>query len=115
MINNRRRGLTGALLACEGCFVQALEGSPESVSAAFGQISTDARHYDIRIIKSDRTDRREFDGWAMCAKALSPDDTAIVEALEDKPAFDPLALDETSALTLLHKVRDIQAKNIAFI
>jgi hypothetical protein len=63
--NNKRLGVTGALLVTEGWFVQALEGDESVVRGLYERISGDPRHEDVTVIESAPVDRRVFSRWAM--------------------------------------------------
>lgn len=62
---NTARGVTGALLATEGRFVQVLEGERDDVKAVFERISGDSRHGEIEILSSQFSDRPRFKEWSM--------------------------------------------------
>lgn len=62
---NSARGVTGALLATEGRFVQVLEGERDEVTAIFDRISRDSRHGDIEILSSQYSDQPRFKEWSM--------------------------------------------------
>ena len=63
--NNKRLGVTGALLLTESWFVQALEGDESVVRGLYERISEDPRHEDVTVIESAPVDRRVFSRWAM--------------------------------------------------
>ena len=64
-VNNRRAGVTGALLFGADCFAQALEGPVDDVTATFERIQCDPRHRDTVILQAGPVERREFGGWSM--------------------------------------------------
>jgi hypothetical protein len=63
--NNRRLGLTGALLYRGGRFVQMLEGPDEQVRARFDIIAADPRHRSVQIISEKAIAARQFPEWTM--------------------------------------------------
>jgi Sensors of blue-light using FAD len=101
-------GLTGALLACDGWFLQTLEGSKARVGEAFTRITRDKRHQGIRVLYRGAIPGRRFSGWSMCGRCMSPTDAAIVRILEDQTSFDPAALTPPRALALLGAVQRLQ-------
>ncbi|MES2723253.1 MAG: BLUF domain-containing protein [Pseudomonadota bacterium] len=103
-------GVSGALLACDKWFVQALEGDRLTVGEVYNLICSDRRHRETTVIKAGPIERRSFDGWSMCGQTLSPTDDAIIRTLETRKAFDPASLSVTSALKLLEVVRNLQTK-----
>ncbi len=66
--NNRRDGITGLLYADGTRFLQALEGSPDRVEAAFARIRTDPRHRAIVVLSRRAIDAREFGAWDMAQR-----------------------------------------------
>jgi hypothetical protein len=112
-VNNSRKGVTGALLACDDWFVQILEGRRIDVGTIFEPISRDADHCDIAIIASGPSAERRFASWNMCASTLSPTDKAIVEVLEASGKFDARKLDAAAAMKLLFAVSRLQTVDTA--
>jgi len=105
---NERARVTGALLFCDGWYLQALEGNRYDVEAIYDSISKDERHDSIRLLRASPAPAREFAQWSMCGSALSPNDALIVRGLERTDGFDPSRLTEHSALSLLTAVCDRQ-------
>lgn len=63
--NNRRDGLTGALICRHDIYLQLLEGPAALVTAAFARIIGDDRHLDVSEINSTDVDERLFPQWDM--------------------------------------------------
>jgi hypothetical protein len=63
--NNRRDGITGALLFTAGCFAQALEGPAHAVEGAFERIQLDERHAEVTVLDADTAATRLFPDWSM--------------------------------------------------
>jgi hypothetical protein len=63
--NNRRDGLTGALICRHDIYLQLLEGPADAVVATFARIRRDDRHNDIAQICSTEVDARMFPDWDM--------------------------------------------------
>jgi hypothetical protein len=108
--HNRNVGLTGLLLTVQGNFVQALEGNVDAVRATYARISMDPRHHDLHIISQGPAEKRLFGEWNMCARSLAPSDHAILDVLDGKGGFNPLALTPASAQRLLTTVAAIQRR-----
>jgi hypothetical protein len=100
--------VTGALLACDGWFLQSLEGPRVRVLEAFGRIRNDRRHDSIKVIEAGLIQERKFPEWSMCGRRLSSTDDAILSVLENHGAFDPAKLTLTRALALLQNVQKLQ-------
>lgn len=109
--NNREVAVTGLLLVHEGWFLQVLEGPYEAVMTTYGRIINDPRHADPRVIKTEQIDTREFGDWNMCARQIGAADDAILDALDQRAAFEPFEFTPASALRLLKAVRGIQERN----
>jgi Sensors of blue-light using FAD len=105
--------VTGALLACDGWFLQSLEGSRVRVVEAFGRIRNDRRHDSIRVIADGPIQERKFGEWSMCGRRLSSTDDAILSVLENPGAFDPARLTLTRASALLQNVQKLQKSSEA--
>lgn len=107
---NRRRDLTGLLVAHRGWFVQALEGPMGQVRDRFGAIVRDPRHRDAVILGERTVDARRFEAWSMCARALSATDDAVLATLDRKPSFNPADMPEASIMRLLTTVADVHGR-----
>lgn len=83
-LNNPRLGLTGALIAERGWFIQVLEGPRDAVSAMLARISRDSRHTCMVIADIQEVSERRYPGWSM---SFVDADTAPAE-LGRIPDFD---------------------------
>jgi hypothetical protein len=63
--NNRRLGLTGALMYRGERFIQILEGPDEVVRERFDLIAADPRHRDVKVISELQILERQFPEWTM--------------------------------------------------
>ena len=63
--NNKKDGITGALIFREDMYLQFLEGPKNKVDKTFNKITSDERHKEVIILKEDLTDRKLFTSWAM--------------------------------------------------
>ncbi len=63
--NNMRDGITGLLHAKGRRFLQALEGEPATVEAAYNRIAADPRHFALVVLSRRVVEAREFGDWAM--------------------------------------------------
>lgn len=67
--NNKRSGITGALLLTNDRFVQTLEGDERSVRRLFDSIQADTRHQDVELLEAEPVAERVFARWAMAEVA----------------------------------------------
>lgn len=63
--NNRRDGITGALICREDMYLQMLEGPRAAVTAAYARILRDPRHVEITGLVSIDAETRLFPAWEM--------------------------------------------------
>lgn len=63
--NNKRLGVTGALMVSDDSFVQTLEGDEPVVRNLYARIAADARHEHVTLLKEDFVGARTFGRWAM--------------------------------------------------
>jgi hypothetical protein len=82
--NNDRDGLTGALAAHGGRFVQVVEGEAARLDALLKRLANDPRHRDIRLIDREPITDRLFGQWSMASLRTSPELAAMVEAVMEK-------------------------------
>jgi hypothetical protein len=62
--NNKKAGITGALLLSGPWFVQTLEGDEDLVRSLFARIEKDPRHDGVSVLDTGRVDR-SFPRWSM--------------------------------------------------
>ena len=63
--NNRRDGITGALLCRNDLYLQLIEGPDASIDAAYARIAADDRHCDVKLLLDRAVDTRMFPAWEM--------------------------------------------------
>jgi Sensors of blue-light using FAD len=63
--NNRRHGITGALLYQAGRFIQIIEGPDAVLRERFDVIAADPRHRSVRVLRERAIAEREFPEWTM--------------------------------------------------
>ena len=76
--NNGRDGITGLLFFDGTRFLQALEGEPARVKAAFERIKSDGRHFAVVTLSSREIEEREFGPWAMASRTALEGDSAML-------------------------------------
>lgn len=78
--NNARDGLTGALAAHEGRFIQVIEGSGDAIDRLLRRLTTDPRHKDIVVFGRGPVEQRLFGDWVMANARITP---ALQTLLDD--------------------------------
>ena len=99
--NNKRLGVTGALLITDNWFVQALEGDEPVVRDLYQRISADPRHDDVTVVESAPVDARVFSRWAMAqVSELGHADIPLhaTDGRIHRAADQPLTRDQTVVL-----------------
>jgi hypothetical protein len=67
--NNKRLGVTGALIISDDAFAQALEGEEPVVRELYETICRDPRHEGVTLIGAEAVAERVFGRWAMAKVA----------------------------------------------
>jgi hypothetical protein len=104
--NNRRDGITGALVYSEGGFFQVVEVAPADLDRLLRRLEGDPRHSDIRVVLRTAVSGRLFADWSMTAPRISParagEMKKAVEACEASPATAIEALRRLAAEDAIH-------------
>ena len=61
--NNKRAGVGGMLLYCEGHFMQCIEGSAQGVNHIYGRILGSALHHSVVELFKGTVDARRYLSW----------------------------------------------------
>ena len=72
--NNSANGVTGVLAYANRCFLQVLEGPPDTVEQTFERIGRDPRHRVIEVLSDELVETRCFSDWSMAWRDLPADD-----------------------------------------
>lgn len=100
--NNERDGLTGALAAHDGRFIQVIEGAPGALDTLLRRLAPDPRHRDIVILDRRLIAERRFTDWTMASSRIGPETAPVLTRL--------MATPDTSAneiVALLHEALDV--------
>jgi hypothetical protein len=81
--NNTREGITGLLFFDGMRFLQALEGDPARVVAAYARIASDARHRGVVELSRREIDDREFGRWAMASRTAMEGESAMLDRVAE--------------------------------
>jgi hypothetical protein len=83
---NALSGVTGALLYCDGNFMQYFEGEDAAVMKTFERIRKSDSHYQINELMNQPILEREFGDWAMGFSRSSPGEFVELAAARWKGA-----------------------------
>ena len=84
--NNDRDGLTGALAAHDGRYLQVIEGAPAALDRLMRRLDGDPRHREVSIIDRVPIEARAFDGWSMASARISPDLVPVLDRVMGEPS-----------------------------
>ena len=104
--NNRRAGVTGALLFSADCFAQVLEGPLDAVERTFERIQCDPRHATVTVLRCSRVAHREFCEWSMAyaGDAAQPKEASYAALALGEAFATPGAASGSKLLALLRGV-----------
>ncbi|WJH38421.1 BLUF domain-containing protein (plasmid) [Aliirhizobium terrae] len=97
--SNLRDNLTGAIIASDGVFIQALEGPLPALEATFERICKDLRHKRVRLIEFAAAEERVFPEWRMVRVDQQEDVVRLCAGLDIQPG--QLDVSRTSAIITL--------------
>ncbi len=80
--NNRRDGITGALVCRRNLYVQMIEGEQTAIDRLYSSIAADDRHTDVRLVHSDTVQQRMFPDWDMLDDTM-PGVTFSMDGIDD--------------------------------
>ena len=86
--NNARDGVTGALTAVDGRFLQIIEGPPAKLDDLLDRLEKDARHRDLQILERRQVLGRDFPGWDMVSPRLMAAEVNKLAVLLDEDRRD---------------------------
>lgn len=81
--NNARDGISGALTAVDGSFIQIIEGERAALDHLLGRLLADDRHRDLTVLERRAIRHRAFPGWDMLSPRLAVEETRALSALLD--------------------------------
>jgi hypothetical protein len=87
--NNKKSGITGALLLSGPWYVQTLEGDEVLVRSLFARIERDPRHDAVTVLEAGLVDGRAFPRWSMARVSddgSAPDTYLIAHETSIAPA-----------------------------
>jgi Sensors of blue-light using FAD len=99
--NNGQRDLTGMLIFNSKVFLQALEGSRESVNDLYAKLTKDPRHYNLVLLKMEYITERRWSEWSMGFAAPSANNKALFLKHSTQSTFNPYGMSPDAAEKLL--------------
>jgi hypothetical protein len=110
-IKNKKLNITGALMMCDGYFLQLLEGEDETaLHELFHKICRDPRHRDAELLEITPAKSRLFADWGMSLlheeSAVQSDHARIEQLIQRIMRRDRTPRIGIDALKLLRDLRD---------
>ena len=94
--NNRRDGVSGALVCRHDIYLQLIEGPETAIDALYARILRDDRHLDVRPLWSGTVAQRMFPDWEMLDDPARSWMWSAAEVADD--AVDKASPDEVRAV-----------------
>lgn len=89
--HNHDNDVTGILFYDGRNFIQVIEGEDSTIEALFSKISSDRRHYDVRLLSRMDIPQREFGDWLMafaCPESAAGGEPGRIDYGPDLVDFD---------------------------
>jgi hypothetical protein len=102
--NNRRDGITGALICDRRWFAQALEGAESKLSATFERILRDRRHCDVSLVTMQAVAERRYADFAMVTHLHGADNDDLFRHYAEDEVFDPRQMRADRLCDLIEEV-----------
>lgn len=107
--NNLARGITGVLCFSDNLFLQAIEGSRETISALFNTIACDRRHKGVQLLVYGEIAVRGFANWSMGHVNLANVNPSLLLKYSERAVLDPFACSGEVSMALLNELIDTAA------
>ena len=105
--NNKRVGLTGALIFDSQWFLQVLEGEREMVWRTFERIRDDERHASAIVAEVIEADARFFGNWWMGLATRNAKTEHLFAPFSKEGRLDPTVMSAAQMLTLITGVSQL--------
>ncbi len=97
--NNKKYGITGAMLYLESAFIQVIEGQDSDIARLLQQLHLDTRHRDIRIVSDNVVPARNFQNWSMgIVRPPQEDKTLVRDEIRLASALDVRAEEQSTVM-----------------
>ena len=87
--NNDRDGLTGALAAHRGRYIQVIEGPAQALDGLLRRLENDPRHRDLILLGRETIVTRLFGRWTMASAMITPAHGTALDRLVDHDDLTP--------------------------
>ena len=112
---NKKYGVTGMLLYCQGTFMQVLEGEESSVDLIYRAIELDfIRHKNIIKLASGVIEQRNFPDWSMGFASINSETLQEIEGFLSSPELSLVKNTEHITVNMLKTFVDNNKLYISF-
>ena len=84
--NNAEQGITGALVYCDGVFLQIIEGEFSTIQDLMSRISRDVRHETVTVLRHAEIQAPAFGKWDMAYVSATPAQVANWAGISESTA-----------------------------
>jgi Sensors of blue-light using FAD len=104
--NNMSQDLTGMLVFNSKIFLQALEGSRESINTLYNKLTKDPRHYSLTLLKYEAIEERHWPDWSMAFAAASSNNKRLYLKYGMQSTFNPYGMSGDAVEKLMYELSD---------
>lgn len=112
--NNAQLGINGLLLSNGVEFMQCIEGPKDAVASVYKKIVVDSRHFDIRLLVCEHTQKHLFDRWSMVGVSVGSKSVlsgmSIAYTLLDHRVYRPWKSLGVGAADLIYEYANVKSE-----
>ena len=106
--NNKRKGITGALVINENYFLQVIEGARPVINDLLRKLINDKRHFDLNIIESREVNERHWSEWSMKYLTINEQNVESVLKYSASNEFQPYLMNASQITMFIEKLLELQ-------
>lgn len=106
--NNKRDGITGALVINDDYFLQTIEGARPTINELLKKLVKDDRHFSLQIIECREIEQRRWNKWSMKYLTPSDQDEEYVLKFSAGTEFDPYIMSSSQIMKFIDTLSELQ-------
>jgi hypothetical protein len=106
--NNKRDGITGALVLNENYFLQSIEGSRPIINDLLRKLVKDNRHFSFQIIECREIEQRRWNKWSMKYLTPSEQNKEYLLRFSAGTDFNPYLMSTFQIMMLIDSLSELQ-------
>lgn len=87
--NNKKKGITGALIFNKNYFIQVIEGSRPIINDLLNALARDDRHFNVQVVSCEQVESRNWVDWDMNYFSHSAHNNREFMRYSPTPVFNP--------------------------